>query len=411
MDKEKVQVFAVSLADIDMALKPKSYTDPHIKLPEHYHQFLNVFDHKRAETLPPLRSEGVDHRIELTEDKAKMPWGPLYQSSLEELLVLKRELNSLLDKGFIRVSNSPSAAPVLFVKKPEGGLRFCVDYRRLNVITKKDLYLLPLINETLQRVGCADWFTKLDIIAVFHKISTPFGLANTPSTFQKFINWTLREYLDEFVSAYIDDILIFTTGSLHKHRQHVEKVLLKLPEGVLHPCAYFSQKNSPAECNYEIHDKELLVIVKCCHEWESELKSIRDFLVLIDHKNLTYFTTTKKLNERQICCQEFLSQFNFRIKYRPGREGTLPDVLSRREQDMPQDADDQFVHREACLLKPEVFVNTCRAARVNYLRVATPPLYAKPATTNVTLDPSEWQELEALWKTVELNDAQWQAAV
>ncbi|KAL1952468.1 hypothetical protein VTO42DRAFT_5289 [Malbranchea cinnamomea] len=183
------------------------------------------------------------------------------------------------------------------------------------------------------------------------------------------------------------------------------------PEGVLHPYAYFSQKNSPAECNYEIHDKELLAIVKCCREWESELKSVRDFLVLTDHKNLTYFTTTKKLNERQIRWQEFLSQFNFRIKYRPGHEGTLPDVLSRREQDMPQDANDRFVHREACLLKPEVFVNTRRIARVNYLRVATPPLFVKPATANITLEPSEWQELEALWKTAELNAPQWQAAV
>ncbi|KAL1953147.1 hypothetical protein VTO42DRAFT_3547 [Malbranchea cinnamomea] len=255
MDKEKVQVFAVSLADIDKALKPKSYTDPRIKLPEHYHQFLDVFDHKRAETLPPLRGEGVDHWIELTEDKAKVPWGPLYQSSRKELLVLRKELNSLLDKGFIRVSNSPAAAPVLFVKKPGGGLRFCVDYRGLNAITKKDRYPLPLINETLQMVGRADWFTKLDIIASFHKIRmdpnsqwmtafrtwyglfewlvTPLGLANAPSTFQKFINWTLREYLDEFVSAYIDDILIFTTGSLRKHRQHVEKVLLKLQQAGL----------------------------------------------------------------------------------------------------------------------------------------------------------------------------------
>ncbi|KAL1954931.1 hypothetical protein VTO42DRAFT_431 [Malbranchea cinnamomea] len=132
---------------------------------------------------------------------------------------------------------------------------------------------------------------------------------------------------------------------------------------------------------------ELLAIVKCCREWESELKS--------------------KLNECQIRGQEFLRQFNFRIKYRPGLEGTLPDVLSRPEQDMLQDADDRFVHREACLLKPEVFINTRQAAHVNYLCVATLPLYVKPVTTNVTLDPSEWQELEALWKTAELNNPQW----
>src|SRR3984957_19966497 len=109
---------------------------------------------------------------------------------------------------------------------------------------------VPLIHETLERIGKARWFTKLDVIAAFHKIRiaegdewltafrtrfglfewlvTPFGLANAPSTFQKYINWTLREYLDDFVSAYIDDILIFTTGSLRKHREHVNKVLEKL---------------------------------------------------------------------------------------------------------------------------------------------------------------------------------------
>ncbi|KAL1954482.1 hypothetical protein VTO42DRAFT_1124 [Malbranchea cinnamomea] len=156
MDKEKVQVFVISLTDIDKALKPKSYTDPRIKLPEHYHQFLDIFNCKHAETLPPLRGEEVDYQIELTEDKAKVPWGPLYQSSREELLVLQKELNSLLDKEFIHISNSPIATSVLFVKKPREGLGFCVDYRGLNVITKKDHYPLPLINKILQRVGYTD---------------------------------------------------------------------------------------------------------------------------------------------------------------------------------------------------------------------------------------------------------------
>ncbi|KAL1956600.1 hypothetical protein VTO42DRAFT_7011 [Malbranchea cinnamomea] len=68
---------------------------------------------------------------------------------------------------------------------------------------------------------------------LFEWLVIPFGLANVPSTFQKFINWILQEYLDEFVSAYINDILIFTTGSLRKHRQHVEKVLLKLQQAEL----------------------------------------------------------------------------------------------------------------------------------------------------------------------------------
>lgn len=514
----RVQVFAASLADIDKALKPKVYSDPHTRLPRQYHEYLDVFDTKRASELPPLRGKGVDHAIELLPDKdgkePEVPYGPLYSMSRDELLVLRKTLTELLDKGFIRVSNSPAAAPVLFVKKPSGGLRFCVDYRALNNLSKKDRYPLPLINETLERIGKANWFTKLDVIAAFHKIRvaegdewktafrtryglfewlvTPFGLANAPSTFQKYVNWVLREYLDEFVSAYLDDILIFSTGSLRKHREHVSKVLQRLresglqididkcdfevqstkylgfiveankgvrmdpakvqaildwqtpqsvrgvrafigfanfyrrfikdfsalvaplvaltkkdakfewpaeanitfeklkkmfisapvlmqfdadrktvlevdssgyvvggllqqydDEGVLRPCAFFSKKNSPAECNYEIYDKELLAIVKCAREWSSELRSVEKFEIITDHKNLTYFTTTRKLKERQMRWAEELGQYNFTIRYRPGKEGTQPDVLSRREQDMPQDADSRYTHREACLLKPE----------------------------------------------------------
>lgn len=168
--KEKIQIFAVSLADIEKALAPKKHSDPHEKLPNHYHDFLPLFDRTEADRLPPHRP-GVDHAIPLekeenSQDKAR-PWGPLYSMSREELIVLRRTLTELLDKNFIRASNSPASAPVLFVKKPGGGLWFCVDYRGLNAITRKDQYPLPLISETLMSLSNAKWFTKLDVIAAF----------------------------------------------------------------------------------------------------------------------------------------------------------------------------------------------------------------------------------------------------
>ena len=95
--------------------------------------------------------------------------------SRDELLVLRKELISLLDKNFIQESKSPAAAPVLFAKKPGRGLRFCVDYRGINVITRKDRYLLPLIRETFAVLSKAKWLTKLDITAAFHRIRVAKG--------------------------------------------------------------------------------------------------------------------------------------------------------------------------------------------------------------------------------------------
>ena len=99
---------------------------------------LSAFDRKKAEELPPYRP-GIDHAINLQKnldgiDKT-IPSSPLYRQLKEELLVLRKTITELLDKGFIRASNSLVASPVLFVKKPGGGLRFYVDYRKLNSVS------------------------------------------------------------------------------------------------------------------------------------------------------------------------------------------------------------------------------------------------------------------------------------
>lgn len=136
------------------ALKEKTHSDPRTKLPTRYHDFLDVSDRRTANTLPSLCGNAIDHKIDIEADpltgrEATVPWGPLYPMTRDELLVLCKTLTELLDKGFIRVSISAVGGPVPFVKKPGGGLRFCVDYRALNNISKKDCYALLLINETL----------------------------------------------------------------------------------------------------------------------------------------------------------------------------------------------------------------------------------------------------------------------
>ena len=146
------------MADIDKVLNVKPKIKFKTRVPEQYWVYLNVFDEDEVNQLPPTRGKKIDHEIELLEEERKKPtvfWGPLYNMSKDEFLVLRKTLTEYLDKGFIRVSNSPAAAPVFFVKKPGGGLRFCVDYRGLNRITKKDRYLLPLIYETFRNIGKA----------------------------------------------------------------------------------------------------------------------------------------------------------------------------------------------------------------------------------------------------------------
>lgn len=219
-------------------------------IPDEYHDLVRTFSKEDSNVLPPNRPR-ADHKIEFIPDKSASDLGysPLYKMSLDELEAVREYLVDNLRKGFIEPSDAPYASPVLFVKKADGGLRFCVDYRKLNEITKRDRYPLPLIEETLSRISQAKIFTKIDVRQAFHRIRIhpgdedlttfrtrygayrykvlPFGLTNGPSTFQRYINNTLFDYLDDFCSAYVDDVLVYS-DNLEDHRTHVRKVLERL---------------------------------------------------------------------------------------------------------------------------------------------------------------------------------------
>jgi hypothetical protein len=166
-----------------------------------------------------------------------------------ELGVLKKYIDDNLEKGFIRPSTSSCASPVLFVSKKDKMLKLCIDFRQLNNITVKDRYALPLIKELHDRLHGARVFTSLDLRGTYNLIRMkedkewktafrtryrlyeytviPFKLTNTPTSCQRMINEQLHEYLDIFVIAYLDDILIYSE-TLEEHVQHVKKVLDKL---------------------------------------------------------------------------------------------------------------------------------------------------------------------------------------
>ena len=161
-----------------------------------------MFSKKDSDRLPEYRS--YDYTILLVEGKT-LSFSALYSISQDELKVLRKYLDEHLSKGFIRVSSLSTTSLVLFVKKLGGGLRFYIDYRKLNSITIKNRYPLPLIRKILDRLYYTKVYSKIDIIAAFNRIRItkgeewktafrtryylykyliiPFGLVNTPSSF------------------------------------------------------------------------------------------------------------------------------------------------------------------------------------------------------------------------------------
>ena len=157
-NKKGIEVVAITMSDINKALeigKKEPLDEIEKKLPPRIKHWSHLFIENQINSLPPHRALDMKISLELDEKgrEKPIPWGPLYAMSRDELLVLRKTLTDHLDKGWIRTSNSPGGAPVLFVKKPSGGLRFCVDYRALNAITEKDRYPLPLIKETLRSIS------------------------------------------------------------------------------------------------------------------------------------------------------------------------------------------------------------------------------------------------------------------
>ena len=491
-----LEAHAISADDYERFMdKVEGLDDPELlqKLPRTYHDLATAFSRRSAHSLPPP-IPGVDHEIHIKEGTT-----PKYQKarpmSEKENNAVYKWIQEQLNAGKIRRSSSSCSSPILIVRKPTGGLRICVDYRALNALTIKNRYPIPLVRETLSKMHGKKFFTKLDIVGAFNRIrikeghewktafSTrygqfeclcmPFGLCNAPATFQSHINETLREFLDDFCSAYLDDVLIFS-DTREDHERHVRLVITRLEaaglfididkcefnttstrylgliistdgirmdpakieailawetprtlkdvqaflgfanfyrrfihkfsrlagpltaltragcpfqwtsacqqafdalkssftrdpvlayfvpgletmvetdasdsviagilsqkhaDGLWHPVAYFSKKMTPAECNYEIYDKELLAIIRAFEEWRPELagdEAGKPTKVFTDHKNLEYFMDTKQLNARQARWAEFLSQYNFQVQFRRGVTNVKADTLTRRTQD------------------------------------------------------------------------------
>jgi hypothetical protein len=224
---KNLQVFAIHVNLVNNK-NPQLEPTP-VKLPEKYKDFVDVFEKNNANQLPAHRP--YDCPIDLEEGHSP-PFGPIYGLSEPELQALRDYLTENLAKGFVQHSKSLADSPILFVKKKDGSLRLCVDYRGLNKINKKNRYPLPLILGLLDRLRTGKIFTKLDLRGAYNLLRIrpndewktafrtryghfeytvmPFGLTNAPVVFQHLMNDIFREYMDEFVVVYLEDILIFS---------------------------------------------------------------------------------------------------------------------------------------------------------------------------------------------------------
>lgn len=173
-------------------------------------------------------------------------------------------------------------------------------------------------------------------------------------------------------------------------------------DGLWRPVAFFSKKNTPAECNYPIHDKELLAIIRCVQHWDAELRSTASFTILTDHLNLRYFMKKQLLSERQARWAEVLSRHNFIIQFRPGKEAIVPDSLSRREQDMPENGkDDRLEGRRMQLLRlPIEQQGGSTIIKSSYTKKADAdqPNDASATQCATMQSPFKDQKLAELWK-------------
>ena len=253
--QEQIQIRAFQTASSRIAEKesktkrPKTFEET---VPRHYHDFKHVFSKESFDEMPPRRP--WDHAIELVPG-AEVLDCKIYPLNLEEQKQLDAFLDENLQSGRIRPSKSPMASPFFFIKKKDGTLRPVQDYRRLNDLTIKNRYPLPLIQELVDKLRKARYFTKLDVRWGFNNVRIQegdewkaafrtnrglfeplvmfFGLTNSPATFQTMMNSIFKEEIDSGkVIIYMDDVLIYTE-TLEEHRKMVRQVLKKFADNKL----------------------------------------------------------------------------------------------------------------------------------------------------------------------------------
>ncbi|GJZ05204.1 hypothetical protein Tco_0538479 [Tanacetum coccineum] len=354
--------------------------------------------------LPPQRQ--VEFRIDLVPRATPVAKSP-YCLAPSEMQELSGQLQELQDKGFIRPSHSLWGAPMLFVKKKDGSLRMCIDYRELNKLTIKNRYPLPRIDDLFDQLQGSHYFSKIDLrYGHFEFTVMPFGLTNAPAVFMDLMNRVCKPYLDKFVIVFIDDILIYSKTK-EDHEVHLGLVLELLRKEKLYAkfskCEFWLQdvhflghivnqngidvnpskieaKNKKYVWGVEQEEAFQTLKSKLCDAPILSLPDgVEDFVVYCDASNqgfgcvliqkgkviayasrqlkiyeknytthdldLQHIFDQKELNMHQRRWIELFSDYECEIRYHPGKVNVVADALSRKERGEAFNQENVFAER------------------------------------------------------------------
>lgn len=277
--------FHIRILDPDLPSNQPNTTS-HPELTQILTKYSSLF--QTPTTLPPSRN--TNHAIHLLPNSNPINVRP-YRYPYFQKQEIETQVASMLQNGIIRPNTSPFSSPVLLVKKRDGTWRFCVDYRALNAITVKDHFTIPTIDELLDELGGARWFSKLDLLQGYHQILMkpedvdktafrthhghyeflvmPFGLCNVPSSFQATMNNAFSPYLRKFI--FFDDILIYSS-SLSEHMNHLEHAFEVLLAG-----GFFLKLSKCSFAQNQIEYLGHIVSHADVHLVPAKIEAIRDY--------------------------------------------------------------------------------------------------------------------------------------